>query len=356
MKKSLIALSVLAAISGVAHAQSNVTVYGVVDMALQGESRGNGKTFAADSGEQSGSRLGFKGSEDLGNGLKAIFALEMGINADTGKSSQGGLAFGRQSWVGLTGDFGTVKLGRQYSPMFIAMDSVDPWDAGITTGHAGAGTSTGGILTFFMPQQNWRLNNSVGYASNAIEGFSANGVYSFGEVTGNNNANREVGAAGQYDGGKALPLFATVAYHRANDASGNSLNTWFVGGTYDFGMVKAHAAYGKNSSDARFATAGGSVAEDDKEFMLAATVPVTAEGSIIASVVRVTNNLAATANVGTQWALGYTYALSKRTNLYTSYSRTNNNNNSNAGGLAAGNGLTDHLANVGIRQDRKSVV
>jgi predicted porin len=95
MKKSLIALSVLAAVAGTAQAQSSVTVYGVLDMALQNEnngafSKGKGSITSLDSGVQSGSRLGFKGSEDLGNGLKANFKLEMGIQADTGASAQGG--------------------------------------------------------------------------------------------------------------------------------------------------------------------------------------------------------------------------------------------------------------------------
>lgn len=110
MKKSLIALSVLAAVAGTAQAQSSVTIYGVVDMALQHQNTGDpaGSTLGLDSGIQSGSRLGFKGSEDLGGGLKANFQLEMGINADTGSSAQGGRAFGRQAFVGLSGNFGAV--------------------------------------------------------------------------------------------------------------------------------------------------------------------------------------------------------------------------------------------------------
>src|SRR5450830_737338 len=130
MKKSLIALSVLAAISGVAQAQSSVTIYGVVDMAFQAESKAGVKKYAIDSGEQAGSRLGFKGTEDLGGGLKAIFDIEAGILGDSG-ASQGGLTFGRQSWVGLTGDFGTVKAGRQYTPQFYFYDAVDHliWDS-----------------------------------------------------------------------------------------------------------------------------------------------------------------------------------------------------------------------------------
>ncbi len=146
---------------------------------------------ALDSGEQSGSRLGFKGSEDLGSGLKAIFNVEMGILADTG-SSQGGLTFGRQAWVGLAGDFGTVKMGRQYTPQFYFFDAVDPFDLGFTSGHAGASTSTGGVFGF-LSNSSWRVNNSVSYQSNNMSGFSMMGLYGLGEVAGNNSGNRPVG-------------------------------------------------------------------------------------------------------------------------------------------------------------------
>jgi predicted porin len=113
MKKALLALAVLAAFAGTASAQTNVTMYGVLDMALQHENDGVNSTTALDSGIQSGSRLGFKGTEDLGGGLKANFDLEAGVNADTGTSSQGGILFGRQAWVGLSGGFGSLRLGRQ---------------------------------------------------------------------------------------------------------------------------------------------------------------------------------------------------------------------------------------------------
>src|SRR5690606_10200795 len=115
MKKSLLALAVLGTFSGAALAQSSVTIYGVADAGIAYTDNGNpaGEQWSVESGQQSGSRLGFKGTEDLGGGLSAIFTLESGFNLDNGTSAQGGRLFGRQAWVGLNGGFGTVKLGRQ---------------------------------------------------------------------------------------------------------------------------------------------------------------------------------------------------------------------------------------------------
>jgi len=337
MKKSMIALAVLAAVAGSAQAQSSVTIYGVVDMAVQAGNRGagTGTKYALDSGEQGGSRLGFKGSEDLGGGLKAIFDLEMGVLADTG-TSQGGLAFGRQSWVGLTGDFGTLKMGRQYTPQFYFFDAVDPFDLGFTSGAAGASTSTGGVFGF-LSASSWRVNNSVSYQSNDMSGFSAMGLYGFGETAGDTSSNRSVGISGKYSAG---PLYVGAVYYKQNDVAGNGVKSALLGATYDFGMAKAAFGYSKDTSD------NNSV--DQKGFMFGVTVPVTPADNILATVATLKNNLASTANTSNQLALGFTHALSKRTNLYGSYSRVKNDANINGGGLAAANGATASLVNVGI--------
>lgn len=339
MKKSLIALSILAAVAGTAQAQSSVTIYGVLDMALQNENNGGaaGSKTALDSGIQSGSRLGFKGTEDLGGGLKANFKLEMGVNADTGASSQGGLAFGRQAYVGLSGDFGSVNFGRQYAPIFIAVDTIDPFDAGIISGQAGAGTSTSGILGLFNTP--FRTNNTVNYTTNNLSGFTGSLAYSFGEVAGDTSKGRQIGLSGTYAGG---PLVVTGAYHRANDATtSNATKIGFIGATYDFGVVKAATAFGKTTTDDN--------SFDNKQWMIGATVPVSEVDAILGTYVRSKNNLAVTAGNSDSFAVGFTHAMSKRTNIYTSFSRTSNDANANAGGLAAGNGLTDRMFNVGIR-------
>ena len=350
MKKSLIALSVLAAISGAAQAQSNVTIYGVVDMAFQAESNGAGKKYAIDSGEQSGSRLGFKGTEDLGGGLKAIFDIEAGILADSG-ASQGGLTFGRQSWVGLTGDFGTVKAGRQYTPQFYFFDAVDPFDLGFTSGNAGKSTSTGGVFGFLSASA-WRVNNSISYQTNDISGFSAMALYSAGngsaitstttctgEVAGDHTACRAMGLSGQYAAG---PLYIGAVYYVQDNTSDASLKSSMVGATYDFGVAKAAFGYSKDSG---VDNSNNSV--DQKGYMFGVTVPVTPADSILATAARLKDDVAG--GNSTQYAIGATHALSKRTNLYGSLSKVSNDANVNGGGLAASKGASDYLANFGIR-------
>lgn len=126
MKKSLLALAVLGAFAGAASAQTNVTIYGVVDAGITHENGAAGSVTKLATGVQSGNRLGFKGTEDLGGGLKANFQIENGFNLDTGTQRQGAL-FGRQAYVGLSGNFGAINLGRQYNPVFNALDSIDPW-------------------------------------------------------------------------------------------------------------------------------------------------------------------------------------------------------------------------------------
>ncbi|MBI3284825.1 MAG: porin [Burkholderiales bacterium] len=349
MKKSLLALAVLGAAAGAAQAQSNVTIYGVVDMALQHQNTGEaaGSTVALDSGIQSGSRLGFKGSEDLGSGLKANFQLEMGVNADTGKSAQGGLAFGRQAWVGLSGDFGALNFGRQYTPAFIAIDSFDPFGTGLTTGTAGSGTSSFGAAHFFGGPS--RVNNAVSYSSNNLGGFTANAFYGLGEVAGNATAGRYLGLSGAYNNG---PLFATLVYTNAQNAAGdNAKKSILLAGTYNFGMATAHAAFSTIKDDGVAAAA-----VDARVWLLGVSVPVGA-GTVSADYIRYANRNALVADANANHlALGYSYALSKRTNLYTSISRTANDANATMGSddssaalhpVAAGANV--RMFNVGIR-------
>ncbi|WP_194722578.1 porin, partial [Noviherbaspirillum malthae] len=131
MKKSLIALAVLGTVAGASFAQTNVTVYGVADAGLARIDNGRVNTTALQSGQQSGSRIGFRGTEDLGGGLSAIFTLENGFNIDDGTLGQGGRLFGRQAFVGLQGGFGAVKLGRQYNPIRTAVENIDPFGLGL---------------------------------------------------------------------------------------------------------------------------------------------------------------------------------------------------------------------------------
>ena len=128
MKKSLLALVALGAFAGAAHAQSSVTLYGIIDEGLLFNNNAGGKhLYSMASGVMQGSRFGLRGTEDLGGGLKAIFTLENGFDVNSGKLGQGGLMFGRQAYVGLSSQYGTVTLGRQYDSV---VDFVGPLEAG----------------------------------------------------------------------------------------------------------------------------------------------------------------------------------------------------------------------------------
>ncbi|HEX7647654.1 MAG TPA: porin, partial [Noviherbaspirillum sp.] len=132
MKNSLHLFTLLTVVAGGAAAQTAVSVYGLMDLGVVAESGGpGGSLLKLTSGISAGSRIGFRGTEDLGDGLKAKFVIESGIAADTGGVTQGGLVYGRQAFVGLDGHFGSLTAGRQYAPHFLAIDDIDPFGTGL---------------------------------------------------------------------------------------------------------------------------------------------------------------------------------------------------------------------------------
>lgn len=362
MQKKLIALAVAGLVSVPAFAQSNVTVYGIVDMgyAYRGDNVVDGvkNRNGIDSGIANGSRLGFKGTEDLGNGMKAGFVLEQGILVDTGRSAQGGATFGRQSFAYLGGNFGTVALGRQYAPQFVLLDSLDPF----STGQVGASNNIYAIEV--------RLDNLVSYTSPNWNGFNVVAGYTFSaagnESRGNNTAPQLVlgdfNAFGDarvwainpnYKNG---PLQVGVNYHQAtlkaassvggivNDlafADGKKVKVWDIGGSYDLGVVKLAAMFGqrKADSDAVGDFLFNPLFKKSTQWLVGATVPVGPSGKVLLSYVHRKSELTdgAATELGTnedaksgQWALGYEYALSKRTSIYTAYSDINNKGSAKA--------------------------
>jgi predicted porin len=325
MNKSLLPLLLLSATSCTALAQSSLTIYGVADMGIAREDNGGaaGSVWRLDSGLHSGSRLGFRGTEDLGGGLAANFVLENGHNLDSGTAAQGGLLFGRQAWVGLSGKPGALKLGRQITPIHNALGVIDPMATGLA-----------GDLSRIINTYGVRMNNTVNYALPAGLPVSGEFAYGFGEVAGSSAASRQIGLALGFAAG---PLGLQLAHHKAYNAAGtDAAKTTILGGFHDFGVAKLHAAYAVNK---------GLGALDTRDAMLGATIPLGAS-SVMASYVRKSDKARTSANAN-QFNLAYTYALSKRTNLYTSYSRTAND--SAVSYLAARNGATDTLINAGIR-------
>lgn len=253
MKKIAMSAVVLGAVSCGAQAQSNVTIYGIVDSSIRystNENAAGGSKVQLAGGPLSGSRIGFKGTEDLGGGLAALFSLEAGFGTDTGALQQqptsGTRLFGRESLVGLQGGFGKVTLGRQYAVIHDMVVSYDVYALSNVTQTIGF---QGGNYTMGA-----RLDNSVRYAG-TYKGVTATVGYSAGEVAGDihNGESRAVSLA--YDDG---PLHIGGAWQVLNNSttyfssaiSANSKQTaWSLGGTYTVGPVKWYLGYINNKLD-----------------------------------------------------------------------------------------------------------
>ena len=319
MKKNLIALAVLAA-SGVASAQSNVTLYGLVDayvgtsrikLSSPGVATTSTRQTVVDSGGFNTSRFGLKGSEDLGGGLKANFVLEAGFNVDTGAANSytnpftgavSSATFGRQSWVGMSGGFGEVRVGKMWTPYDEVKGSgAAAFDANIFAPATGVWVSN---------SYQDRPGNALYYATPSFSGFSAAAMYSFGEnKTTTASAGKIASFNVQYAGG---PVAAALAYQTEKEGGALSANDTTkytqLNGSYDFGPAKLLAAYGhvKDASDNKA-----------KEFQIGVDVPlgaVTVSGGVARSKV----TLGAGGEVkSTGVGLAAKYDLSKRTFLYT---------------------------------------
>jgi predicted porin len=324
MKKSLFALALCSGFAGAVCAQTNVTIYGIVDMGLVRENNGSASSTRLDSGLLNGSRLGFKGSEDLGGGLSAIFQLENGFSADTGALGQGGLLFGRQAYVGLAGGFGTVKFGRQVSLLFANSGTFDPFVDALA----------GDTARLFTGYYGSRSDNTISYGYDA-NGFRGELDYSLGEVSGSTQAGRKIAG---YVGYQKNAFDAILTYQRNNNTTGDdSARTVMIGGNYNFGPLKAFLTYAWNK---------GVGTVDTRDALVGVRVPITPAGTFIASYIKKTDKF--TTNAGAnQIAIGYTHALSKRTTLYTSYGQLKNDAGASYQVAAPGN--TDKLFNVGIR-------
>lgn len=364
MQKKLIALAVAGLASTAVFAQSNVTIYGVVDAGYmqasgdRGTGLGKAKRNGIQSGILSGSRIGFRGEESLGNGLKAVFTLEYGLDVDTNNGIGTGGLNARQQFIGLSSaTLGTVAAGRQYAPAFYASFRNDPFmsstgigslarmtmQAGNTISGTGVATAAGGS----------RWDNAITYASPTWSGFSVRAAYSFGEqieTSGGRDRSDDgrFGLGANYANG---PLNLDVVYHHVKDASnatvaavpfdGNS-NEWYLGGSYDFKVVKLFASYQKKDDKS-----GNSVTErDNKVWQVGATVPVFGNGKVHLGYSRLKWD-ASGADDTKSWALMYSHALSKRTTLYTGYTRFDNDN----GVMTA---TTSHFAGVGGVAGEKS--
>ena len=335
MKKSLIALAVLAA-SGAAMAQSSVTLFGIVDTGVgyidnggnevAGSTAGQNKYGMTTSGNAT-SRLGFRGVEDLGGGLKAGFWLEGQIDGDDGNAA--GFNFKRRSTLSLMGGFGEVRLGRDLTPgysKFISYDLFGQVGIGQFMGWSSKlyGADVGGV----------RADNMLSYYTPNFGGFTAGVSYGFGEDTASSKTNRYVGGYVAFDNG---PISVALAMDKNN---GNLPTTPAVnvdrtqvslGGSYDFGMLKASALVQQVEFEPTVGT--GKVKFDNWALGLSAPV---GPGTVKAQYA--SYDLKDSSNEAQQLSVGYVYDLSKRTAVYGTVSFLKNKGASAVS--LAGNGLT----------------
>ena len=356
MKKSLIALAVMAA-AGAASAQSSVTVFGIVDATIaygKGTDGASSKTQLTNSGYNS-SRIGFRGTEDLGGGLAASFWLEGSLGNDDGTAGQripvgnqnglqapndgAGLVFNRRSTVSLSGNWGEVRMGRDYTPTFWNLTIFDPFGTNgtgttltLVAPAGGLGTAANALVPVGTRGVIVRASNDIGYFLPAnLGGIYGQVNYWMGENVQNNAANEKDGTGwGGRIGYGAGPFNVAISYAKTrydatpvNGAAGGpsgDFTTWNIGGQWDFGMAKLMGHYSAENRD----TSATSAEVDGKGWLIGALVPVGAGEIRVAYSTYKIELVGGAEPEAKQLALGYVHNLSKRTALYTTIARVKN--------------------------------
>jgi len=338
MKKTLLAAALLPGFAGAAHAHSSVTLYGIVDAGLNyTKVSGENSKLGIDSGNEFQSRIGVRGSEDLGNGLKAIFNLENGFTVDNGNSLQGGKLWGRYAYVGLdSATLGRLTLGRTVNLQYAwAANAISPF--GLGWGNA----SVRNTLAYNDYDLNGgQVNNSAYYYSPVVYGFQGAVGYSFAndaqvatENPGASRNNRLIDLGLKYSNG---PLTAVATYQYVIEKTDPNLPGNFknltVGGNYNFGFATVYLGYANAKNVHALGMGAGSningvgsyngirnagtwdYLTKDNAYSIGASAPVGTAGKALVGYQRATRSQTDAVS------LGYNYALSKRTGVYGMYS------------------------------------
>ena len=301
MQSKYLAAALIASLPFAAIAQTNITVYGVADIAIAVEDTdapGVGNRTALNSGNQSSSRLGFRGTEDLGGGMKALFNLEAGLSLDTGAGDSA--LFGRRAIVGLEGGFGMLTLGREYTPIAGVAGPADIFGQGFFGSNLSAFSS--GRLTR-------RLSNSINYKTPSFGGLKGSLVYGLGEQT-TGPSEDTLGLAVNYAKG---PLVLGAGYHVIERLATGDDKEYALGAGYKFGIVDVKANYlveDRVGANNKF-----------EQLNVGASVGL-GQGRVYANLQQ---NKIQNGAKGNGFAVAYSYSLSKRTDLYTSYAMLRNN-------------------------------
>jgi len=349
MKKSLVAVALLGAFAGVAQAQTAVQIYGNIDAGLV---KRTDQTLAI--GKRASNTLGFKGTEDLGNGLKALFQIEMRYEPDTGTVENNTRPlFQGQTRVGLQGDFGMIRLGRGLTPFQEVVGSFEPWHGLPTAAGFYTDISIAGYNSTPLDQgsnatgagaSNNRFSNAIFYNSPVANGFQVNAAWASKEGVAGGAAVAGVGAG-------------ATSYTSGQEASANPFS---VAATYNNGPAAAMLAYERNAIETKIWSIAGSFAvtpelklmatysRQDKEHtntlrpkvkgtVLGLTYAV-GPGKVLAGfgVKKQDENFLQHDLLTRQYSLGYEYSLSKRTYVYIDASRKKNASFNQTTGALAG--------------------
>jgi predicted porin len=330
MKKAVVIALAAGLGAGGAHAQSQVTVYGIVDVALahmnNADAAGHGITREPSLTGSLPSRIGFRGTEDLGGGLSAVFNLESGYNPDVGTLGQGGRIFGRQAWVGLRGGWGTLQLGRILNMTYLATMKSDVLGPNLFSINS---------IDLYLP--NARSDNAIGYLG-TFDGVTVGATWSFGRDGSNAGGPSATGCAGEVPGnGRACRQYTALL--------GYETKAYGINATYDKLYGNAGAAGGlTNSADYdRRMTANGyamigavkigagvidrktvaatGVTESDLVY-LGASVPIAPQLTLDAQVAR--KNVRGSPDDTNMAVARLTYALSLRSAVYAGIGRMDN--------------------------------
>jgi predicted porin len=301
MKYTYLAAALLSSLPLFAHAQTNVTVYGVMDASIGVEDTdapGEDSRTVVNSGNQSSSRIGFRGTEDLGNGLKALFNVEAGVALDTGAADSN--LFNRRAVVGLQGAFGTITIGREYSPIAAVAAATDI---------LGQGFYGSNLSAFATNRLTRRLANSVNYKSENLSGFTVNAAYSTGERAVEPSGDLS-GISLEYRNGG---LYLGAGYHVLERLATGDDKEYAFGAGFTMGAFEIKGNYlvadqtGPNN-EYKNANIGGAFTSGANKFFLNFQQQKLENGA-----------------KGNAVTLAYSYALSKRTNIYSTYAQLRNN-------------------------------
>jgi predicted porin len=378
MKKALISATVSALFAGAAHAQSSVTLYGVLDAGITYTSNAGGHSnWQQSSGNIDQSRFGLKGSEDLGNGLKAIFQLESGFSLGNGKLGNDSGMFNRQAFVGLSSTYGTVTLGRQYDA---SQDFLAPLTA--TGSWGGTAFAHYGNLDNLNTNGGAAVNNAIKFRSANYAGFEFGGTYGFSNQAGGFSNNREysVGAAYQFQGLRVASSYSEVnnpfstttgtydaasgygplAAFGVDSTAGTStrLRTYGAGASYAFGPAQAGFVWTQARLDSANTATVPTIHQNNYEVngkynltpALGLGVAYTYTQQTVNSIAQHFNQIGAQAD----------YSLSKRTDVYAevAYQRASGTNAAafiynpsmlGTTGAGASSSINQTTATVGLR-------